>query len=246
MTDVPIRSRLSGPALFLQAYDDILWHREADIPPSRALKCIGLFNAIAWRNARGETVTNAHLADVFGLSKPGVLRLLTYLKTLGLVTITEDEDDFYKQHIIHAPCAVVSYLKGVCSSAGVPDEDGIYHGSDEISVLVNNSVRRILVGRTNEPAAFTLQAVGLFLVIAGMNGTGEPVTRATLARKLGMSENAFQPKLAYLLRVGVLSAHRAQVERNFGVEIRLEVEEPLKRAVQTAMSEWNAAGQSGR
>lgn len=238
MTAIPIPPELSGSALFLQAYDDILWRRDSDIPASRALKCIGLFNAIAWRNARDETVTHAHLSDIFDLSKPGVLRLLKYLKHLGLVTITEREDDFYKEHIIHAPCPMVTYLRGVYASVGEPDEQGIYHGSEELCVLINNNVRRILIGRESEKAAFALQCVGLFLMIAGMNALNEPVTRATLARKLGMSENAFQSKIAYLERLEVLSAHKAQVERNFGVEIRLEVEEPLKRAVRTAMMEW--------
>jgi hypothetical protein len=230
-----------GAVLFVHAYDKLLSCREKGDTPQKALKCMGLLNAIAWREARGETVTFALLADIMSTTKPGVWRLLEYLKRLNLVSIDEQDIGITKTHVIHAPQPITGYLQNVLREYGPPDENGRFRDtSADVALMINDAGLRIIHGRrSSETPTFALQTIGLFLVIVGLNAGLDVVNRCALAKRIGMTENAFRPKLDYLAHLGLITVSEAQVENNIAREFRMEADEKLVTAVRQLIDRKN-------
>jgi DNA-binding transcriptional ArsR family regulator len=224
-----------GPRLFLRAYDMILWQRPPHISVAKALKCMGLFNAICWRNARDETVTMGHLSDIFGITRAGVQRHLHYLRDLGLLIVEVEGEVIGKTHILKTPANFCDYLQSALALAGEPDENDCYPNSSDLTIAINNAARQILTERGEHEPSFTLQAVGFFLVIVGMCALGEPVTRKTLSAKLGTSGNALRDRIGYLDRLGLVTLVEVPLERNFGKEVHIHVCRHLANGVRQAM-----------
>jgi DNA-binding transcriptional ArsR family regulator len=231
-----------GPRLFLRAYDMILWQRPPQIPVAKALKCMGLFNAICWRNARSETVTMGHLSEIFGVTKPGIQRHLQYLRDLGLLIVEVEGEVIGKTHILKSPANICEYLQSALAVAGEPDENECYANSDDVTIAINNAVRRILVERGEHEPSFALQTVGFFLVIVGMCAQGEPVTRKTLADRLGPTGNALRGRINYLVRIDLVTLVDAPRKRGFRKVVHIHVCQHLADAVRQAMEGSDMVG----
>ncbi|NTB87822.1 hypothetical protein [Agrobacterium tumefaciens] len=81
-------------------------------------------------------------------------------------------------------------------------------------------------GRSDTPGK-SLKCIGLFTVILRLRALDEIVTRQTLARETGLTENAIAPHVRYLESLGLVKMTLARARNSIAREFHINAEEAL-------------------
>ena len=86
----------------------------------------------------------------------------------------------------------------------------------------------ILYGRekTDTPGK-SLKCIGLFNVILRLRALDETVTRQTLARETGLTENAIAPHVRYLETLGLVTMTLARAQNSIAREFHIDADRAL-------------------
>lgn len=220
-------SNSSVPALFQHVYDRMLNNRGPEDTPSKALKCMGLFNVIARLRAQGQEVTHGTLAKSVGLTFPGVLRPLAYLKKLELIdihTVKQPGASNTVQHI-EVPEPFVRHTRLTLRRIeGASDRWRRETSPEAVSSLFHEAYTRMLDERgPKDTAGKALKSIGLINVMARVRALGTPLTRPALAKFLGVSDNTLCPQVEYLARFGLITLTLTRPEHRLGQEYKIQI-----------------------
>ncbi|NSZ87613.1 hypothetical protein G6L97_26840 (plasmid) [Agrobacterium tumefaciens] len=81
-------------------------------------------------------------------------------------------------------------------------------------------------GRSDTPGK-SLKCIGLFTVILRLRALDETVTRQTLARETGLTENAIAPHVRYLESLGLVTMTLARAQNSIAREFHINAEDAL-------------------
>jgi predicted transcriptional regulator len=81
-------------------------------------------------------------------------------------------------------------------------------------------------GRSDTPGK-SLKCIGLYTVILRLRALDKTVTRQTLARETGLTENAIAPHVRYLESLGLVKMTLARARNSIAREFHIDAEDAL-------------------
>ncbi|OMP69969.1 hypothetical protein [Agrobacterium tumefaciens] len=89
-------------------------------------------------------------------------------------------------------------------------------------------------GRSDTPGK-SLKCIGLFTVILRLRALDQIVTRQTLARETGLTENAIAPHVRYLESLGLVKTTLARARNSIAREFHIDADDALIEYTRTAI-----------